>query len=562
MMAEIHRISKLSGNGRNIGEGRWLPSPLATGLLVYFVLTLGILLWGFWETGGILVYPLDDTYIHMAVAKNLALHGIWGPSRYESASSSSSPLWTLLLAALFRLLGVQEWIPLILSSGFALLALISIHRLLGRLGLTARNHRAILVIAVLVTPLPALSVLGMEHAAHALLTLWVLWIGTRLGHPESSRISARILIGFGFLAALWVAIRPESCFGVLVLGAWWIWRWHWIAAATLGVAAGIPYLAWTWFVRIHGWNWLPNSVLAKASLPDLTSLHGWIMTCGGNLVDNLFNSVSFSLTLLAAVMVLLVRQAWKRSSRVDWPVSMALILTAMIVLHLQFARMGGLFRYEAYLILTGGVAIVAMVARLSDGKPWSPVWMPRRPSGRFAPRYLAEWSLVLACLAIYAARAGQSAVNAALSMSDRYLEHLLTARFLGEYYQGKTVVLNDIGAAGFYADVRFLDLYGIGSTEPLAYLVSKKEPGLAMTHWIAASEARIAVLQTEGVWIAKAVPRDWIHVADWRIPRNVQYGDRVVGFYARDDTEAALLAQRIRDWIPRLPPSIVISLKS
>ena len=55
------------------------------------------------STNGIFIYPLDDTYIHMSIAKNLALYHNWGISANEFQSASSSILYTLLLSALFKL---------------------------------------------------------------------------------------------------------------------------------------------------------------------------------------------------------------------------------------------------------------------------------------------------------------------------------------------------------------------------------------------------------------------------------------------------------------------------
>ena len=43
------------------------------------------------HTNGTFMYPLDDTFIHMALAKNLAFYGNWGMNRYAFASASSSP---------------------------------------------------------------------------------------------------------------------------------------------------------------------------------------------------------------------------------------------------------------------------------------------------------------------------------------------------------------------------------------------------------------------------------------------------------------------------------------
>ena len=48
-------------------------------------------------TGGVFMYPLDDPFIHMQVAKNLAFHQTWGIFPGEFASASSSLLYTLLL---------------------------------------------------------------------------------------------------------------------------------------------------------------------------------------------------------------------------------------------------------------------------------------------------------------------------------------------------------------------------------------------------------------------------------------------------------------------------------
>src|SRR3984957_12625425 len=63
-------------------------------------------------TGGVFVYPIDATFIHMVVARTVALQGNWGISGHEFESASSSILYTLLLAGVFKGFSVHFFMPL------------------------------------------------------------------------------------------------------------------------------------------------------------------------------------------------------------------------------------------------------------------------------------------------------------------------------------------------------------------------------------------------------------------------------------------------------------------
>src|SRR5258708_14776519 len=62
---------------------------------------------------GIFTYPLDDSYIHLAVAKNLALSNIWAISSHEFASAASSILYPFLLSPIFKITVVYTLVPFI-----------------------------------------------------------------------------------------------------------------------------------------------------------------------------------------------------------------------------------------------------------------------------------------------------------------------------------------------------------------------------------------------------------------------------------------------------------------
>src|SRR5664279_6107634 len=80
------------------------------------------------KTGTHFCYPLDDTFIHMAVAKNIVLHGNWGITASGFVSTSSSPLFTVVLSLFFKLFSINVIMPFIISSIGTLLILLAIQQ--------------------------------------------------------------------------------------------------------------------------------------------------------------------------------------------------------------------------------------------------------------------------------------------------------------------------------------------------------------------------------------------------------------------------------------------------
>src|SRR5579872_596074 len=67
------------------------------------------------HTDGNFSYPLDDSFIHLAVAKTLAFKGVWGISKYEFASASSSILYPMLVAMVFFIFGAHTIVGFIIN---------------------------------------------------------------------------------------------------------------------------------------------------------------------------------------------------------------------------------------------------------------------------------------------------------------------------------------------------------------------------------------------------------------------------------------------------------------
>ncbi len=457
-------------------------------VLFLYTLLVGGLFWAVHARTGRWIYPLDDAYIHMAVARHFVENGTWGLTPYAFSSTTSSPLFTLLVAGGFALLGVHVWVPLLLGVLGGAGSVILWGRFLGLPG----NQRTLLeILHLLVVPLPVMAVLGMEHTLHILTVIPFLALGARWVAARKAGKTALLL------AALSTAFRYESLFLAAAFVLLLLRARRVRDAVMLSSAAWLPAVIYGLVTARHGWGFFPPTLRLK----------GAELTPGGlffNLMDNLQRAPEL-VALLAGLLGLL--HTWRRRHQTpgDPRIVSAEVLVVGTILHLLLARTGWFFRYEAYLISLGLLVL-----------GWALPEFPRS----------TQRLMLLGLLAIPFPRvlAFPLTPQVARNIHDMQIQ---TARFLRAYYEHETVALGDVGAPNFFADLRCVDLVGLGDI----HVARLRLRGMldALPAYVETRGVRVAIFYEK--WFPELRDR-WRRVGRWTIPDNLIAGDSVISFFA------------------------------
>jgi hypothetical protein len=505
----------------------WL-SPLLPAVTLFLVPCAAALRAGMRGTEGHLIYSLDDAYIHMAVAKNLAHHGIWGCTPFHFSSSSSSPLWTLLLGAAYRVFGVRDAIPLVLNVVLVLLTLAVTERHLRRLGASQLLRGAALVGLVVAFPMTAMVLMGMEHVLHLLLTIGFAGAAVEAltGAPQEPRARRRRTIALCVLAAMLGASRYEGFFLVGLACLAFLARRQFLRSAATFAAALVPAVAFGVISVANGAFFLPNSLILKAAGDRASALSALFKPWGSDELEFLRSDPP--LQILLAVAVLGALWHWSARRAVWRPqVLYPLLLTGMIVAHghYVFSPLYWVYRYDAYLV---GFGILVAAVLLAD-----------RPAGGSLVERALPALLVAALAAVVAdVREGLTAAAEIAGMRNTYLEQYQTALFVRTYHPDEAVIVNDLGAVTYYTESRILDLAALGDVEPLD--IMRRTGGYGsrdVVAWTAKYRPRLAIISLGWSWVAPLIPREWIKIGEVAVPPK---GERV-GFFAIDPRESWVL---------------------
>lgn len=476
-----------------------------------------------WGRAGGFEYPLDDPYIHLSIARQIAQGG-YGINPGEFASAGSSALFPLLLVP-FVYTPLADWSPLIWGGVGVALAGLAWGLLLGRMGLRAVDRVLLAVLGPLGLNLAGVGWLGMENILHTAAALWALlgfvaFLGT-------DRVGAILWVAVPLMTAL----RLEgAAFGVFIAVAVAL-RGNLRAGLALGGLAVAPAVLFAAVLVAMGLEPLPSSVLVKASEGSQMfgpPIHGVL----GRFFDNLQNPAA--ILVAAAVFFLCLRTAQSVQHRSWNTAALAAVLIAAGLAHLMLAKFGWMQRYENYLvaILVAGLGLVAV----ENAAPRTRKVMVIVPLLLIAALWLPiSWGP-------YLANPGQIAHQQAQM-----------ARFQRDFAQ-VPVAVNDLGKVSWQSPAYVLDVWGLASAE-----ARKLRSAGDGADWMGPLAARhgVQLAMIYKSWFPQ-VGKNWVLLGTLRTKAGpaASVVDNDVAFYATDPAAADTLRAALRRFAPTLPAQV------
>jgi len=524
---------------------------LAVGLIATFIPVLIFEITG-WRLNGSFIYPVDDTFIHMQLAKNLALHGNWGINANEFSAASSSILYTLLLAFLSLLFSPGMFLPLLVNCIAAIILLYAVNQWLVKQQLSTSSHVLVMLAVVFFTPLPIMVISGMEHTLQCLFTFLFLFHGAdwmaknRSGNLTRWKLTWQLPV----YALLLTATRYEGLFLVFILCLVLFFFRQFRTSVVIGCAALLPVVIFGLYSVSKGSFFLPNSVLIKSE--EVSLFGGGVSHFFNTLLVDKFTLMKPGITLLATQRILLILALTYLafSKKTGFRFSYALIIVllfATTLLHLSLAATGKFYRYEAYLVFS--CTLITATILCHQGKVWY-------HSLSHVSKVITVFLIVLISLPVLL-RSTAAFSKAHRACINIYEQQYQMAGFVKQYYPQATIAANDIGAVSFFSNGYTVDLWGLGSIE-----IAKSR---RKNYWTAgfmdsvAKKKNTTIVMIYDSWFHPSPGSMWTKIGSWQISQNVVCGDDLVTFYAVDSSQADDIRKNFRSYsTEKLPQTVAV----
>ena len=474
-------------------------------------------------------FPMDDPYIHLAMGKNLALHGNWGPMAGIFNSSSSSLLYTLIIA-LFYYLGI---------GGISTLFIINIISSIGCLFALEKAIKAVdfcldsyIILAfgfVLIVPLYHIAFLSMEHTLHIWLIL--LAITRAAKYFANNDNNTKLIVTLSIVTSLATMARYETLFLAFVIGLILLYRKQFKNALIFGIITLLPLAIFGYISIQNGESFLPNSVLIKgvrSGDTDWLYYAKYLFRWAKSMIE--FPDYGAALLLVMSVVI------WKiRDKKFDVAYWFSFIALAVFILHGSFAKIGWLARYEAYLFAFSLVSMALIHEKFFHTK-----------KTKFIP------FLVIAIFVVL--RTFPNTFDYRYGMQNIYDQQYQMSQFIKEYYNESDIVLNDIGTTSYYTNAKYIDVWGLANYDVVDYKLKNGDIDQDLVARLAYDKnSKIAIIYNEDGF--DYVPIEWKKVASWTIENRQVSNFATVYFYAINQS-SALLKEQVAEFSRNIPSEI------
>jgi hypothetical protein len=411
-------------------------------------------------------FPLDDAWIHQTYARNLATLGEWSFIPGHVSTGSTSPLWSLLLAAGY-LLGISH-LPYSYLLGSLVLACIGWligHQQYRRISDKPVLFAGLILILIFEWHLVWAALSGMETLC---LGLHILVIVYGLEHDWDPLL-------LGGIAGLGIWIRPDALLALIPIG-WSVLVQH--RELNISFKKSIKYLLGFFLLMAPylfmnfqlGGEWWPSTFYAKqleyAVLQQESVLTRLLRMASAPLIG-------VGVLLLPGVMI----QTWEEIRSRRW-VRLAGILWIISFVMIYALRLPVAYQHGRYMI----PVIPALFLLGYEGL----ITAIQQENGSFLRRILNRtWLLSLMVITLIFSIKGAEAYAKDVAIIES--EMVATARWIESHTdEDDLIAAHDIGALGYFGNREILDLAGLISPEVIPII--RDEP--ALRRYIMAEDAR------------------------------------------------------------------------
>ena len=131
---------------------------------------------------------------------------------------------------------------------------------------------------------------------------------------------------------------------------------------------------------------------------------------------------------------------------------MVFLFSISIITHIQFAKIGWFYRYEAYLLILRIFTIIMAVQEII---------IKNKQPGKIRHIEIAIISLII--IGALTTRGFIAHTEISQASKNIFEQQFQIGLFLKNHYQKKEIAANDIGAINYLADIKCLDLWGLNS---------------------------------------------------------------------------------------------------
>ncbi|GAC1414384.1 MAG: hypothetical protein NVSMB62_00190 [Acidobacteriaceae bacterium] len=480
-------------------------------------------------THGHINYTLDDPYIHLALAENIA-HGHYGINPTESTSPSSSVLWPFLLVP-FAGTPFHADLPLVENIVFGTLSAFLIGYALATWPPNS-GHRDRLwqvkqvitgILLIFCANLAGLTFVGMEHVLQVLLAISCAFGCAKAlnGHDVPKWCVAAAILA--------PAVRYEDLGLTLAISFAIAGQRKWRQAIMVFVCSLIPLALFSAFLLHNGLSWLPLSVLVKGDYVESSSVAVRTFHVVANGIRYaLFEPDRLPIAVLTAAFAAL---AWNTPS---WARRSVFLGAALLGLgQILVGQFGWNHRYEVYALIFLLLLLLRVVAE--------------RPPISFAVLSLA--------LMFFAATYIHAAVEVPWNVHDYYFEQHQMHRFVTQYYSGDYAV-NDLGLVSFQRrpGAYVLDLFGLASVDASKHQSNRSAEWLSNT--VKQHNVHLAIIYE----FPFQIPPKWAPEAKMCIRRALALPPQMqcVSFYSTDPTYDEIIRHDLVNFARDSPQDVEI----